>query len=283
MKRFYLFMIVLLLVAGCKKREGFAPVRIHVNDFTISQEDFPSKNEPAGNYERVKAITLAFYATDGTEVYKTTQLKAESSTYTTFGNFECSLPIGSYTMVVIGYYSDIAITLNSPTSAEYTNDKCRETFVATQTVNVPTTAALNLSATLQRVVTKLRVSSTDNRVAEATKVNVTFSAGGKSFNPSTGLAISNSGLTNNFPSINATTSETAFFDSFLFLATDEQTMDITIDVLNDADEVLYHKVVNNVPFKRNRATVLSGKLFSSSSSASFTVDTDWLDDTNIDI
>lgn len=54
------------------------------------------------DYDGVKAITLAFF-NGTTEVYKTTQFRADNTTYTTFGEFDCTLPMGSYTMVVLGY------------------------------------------------------------------------------------------------------------------------------------------------------------------------------------
>lgn len=283
MKKCLFFLALVLLVAGCKKNEGVAPIHVQINDFTVTQEDITRNEVPVVDYQGVKAITLAFYE-GTTEVYKTTQFRADASTFTTFGTFDCTLGIGSYTMVVLAYGSENEITLTSPTSAAYTTDKCRETFAYTQTVNVTTTAAINLGATLDRVISKVKVQSIDNQVLEARKVNLTFSAGGISFNPTTGLATSNTGLTNEI-TIAAASGGTTYFTSYLFLASDEQTVNVTIDILDEDDATLYHKVVNNVPLKRNRMTVLRGQLFSSSSSGQFFVESDWEggDDLYIDI
>ena len=50
-----------------------APVTVRVDGFSISQNDFPGTRATAiGEYTSVKAITLAFYKSDGTEVYKHT-------------------------------------------------------------------------------------------------------------------------------------------------------------------------------------------------------------------
>jgi len=284
MKKCLFFLILVLLVAGCKKKEeSLAPIHVQINDFTVTQENITRDEVPIVDYTGVKAITLAFYE-GTTEAYKTTQFRADASTYTTFGSFDCALRIGSYTMVVLAYGSENEITLTSPTSAAYTADKCRETFAYTQTVNVSTTAAINLGATLDRVISKVKVQSTDIQVPEAKTVNVSFSAGGISFDPTTGLATSNTGFTNEI-TIGAPSGGTSNFASYIFLASDEQTVTVTIDILDEDDATLYHKEVNNVPLKRNRMTVLSGQLFSSSSSGQFLVESGWEggDDLYIDI
>ena len=65
--------------------------------------------------------------------------------------------------------------------------------------------------------------------------------------------------------------------SFIFLTSDEQAMNITLEVLDACDHVLFTKVAENVPLKRNRKTVLSGALFTAATSTfSFQLDTDWL-------
>ena len=185
MKKLYLILAALLLVASCKKKDDvLVPVRIHVNDFTITQDTLPSK-DGIPDYNGVKAVTLAFYKTsDGSEQYKVNQFRNDASTYTTFGDFSLSLPMGSYTMVVLGYglnEGEPAITLTSPTSATFGDYPARETFVATQAVNITNTTAVELSATLSRVVSKLRISSTDGCTENAVSVRTTLSAGGKAF------------------------------------------------------------------------------------------------------
>ena len=191
-----------LAFAGCGKDKitYLVPVKVQVNDFTITQEDFPTKDaRDVADYEGVKAITLAFY-NGTTEVYKTTQMRSDNTTYTTFGEFDCTLPMGSYTMVVLGYgmgqNNEDTLTLTSPTQAEYTAGRVRETFAATQTVNISSTEAVDISATLNRIVAKVNITSTDNRPASVVALRATFSAGGMAFNPTTGLATANNGFSN---------------------------------------------------------------------------------------
>ena len=282
--------LVLLAATACSnEREtnelnsgNQVPVTVHVNDFSMSVEDFPTvvtrAPQTVSSYAGVKAITLAFYEGD-TETYKSTQLRADNTTYTTFGEFELSLPMGSYTMVVLGYGSEKEITLTGKNNATFTDDRVRETFVYTKEVNVNSTAALDLSATLSRVVAKLEIYSTDHRTANAAKMRTTFAAGGNGLNPLTGFSTTNTGFSNTV-NFTGTVNQVGASANYLFLNTDEQSMTVTIDILDADENIILQKGVNDVPLQRNRVTKLSGLLFSSgASTAAFQVETAWLSDT----
>ena len=282
--------LVLLAATACSnEREtnelnsgNQVPVTVHVNDFSMSVEDFPTvvtrAPQTVSSYAGVKAITLAFYEGD-TETYKSTQLRADNTTYTTFGQFTCSLALGTYTMVVLGYGSEKEITLTGKNNATFTDDRVRETFVYTKEVNVNSTAALDLSATLSRVVAKLEIYSTDHRTANAAKMRTTFAAGGNGLNPLTGFSTTNTGFSNTV-NFTGTVNQVGASANYLFLNTDEQSMNVTIDVLDADDNIILQKGVNDVPLQRNRVTKLSGLLFSSgASTAAFQVETAWLSDT----
>ena len=274
-----------LLFIGCHKEQteaGNAKVKVHINDFSVEQEEFSGAKDAIVDYSGVNAVTLAFYTTAGTEQYKVTQLRNDASTYTTFGEFECALPMGSYTMVVVAYKTqgDSPFELTGPTAAAFTGAHAFETFATTQAVNITSTSDVNLNATLSRIVAKLQVLSTDGKTANATNVRMTFAAGGKSFNPATGLATSNTGFANTV-SISAATGSTSNSISYLFLATDEQTMDVAIDVLDSDGNSISHREVSDVPFKRNRLTKLTGSLYSTDAGSTFQLSTAWLSDTTI--
>lgn len=273
-----------LLFAGCSKEKDnttqFTQVKVRFNDFTVTQEEFSTKTavDPA-TYGGVGAMTLAFYDVEGTEVYKTTQYKNNTSTYTTFGEFTANLPVGIYTMVALGYayYDGDVFTLTSPTEAAFTSERPREMFCSTQSVTVTSATPLDIEVTLDRIVSGLTIQSTDNRPAGIAKIRTTYAKGGKSFNPTTGLALTDTGFsqTNN-PS--AAVGATISVTSFPFLYSDEETMTVTIQALDANNNVLITKTVNNVPFKRNRMTTLTGAVFTpGSSSATFQLETAWLD------
>ena len=300
MKKFFAAFIVLLAATSCTNEsvetivennaeQATAPVRVRVSNFSITTEEMPSGGgttraaENPGGYFEGGAITLAFYDAAGNETYKTTQIKGDG-TYTTFGEFTANLPVGHYTMVAIAraYYDGDAFTLTSPTVAAYTSERPRETFTKVQSVTVTSATPLDLDVTLNRISSWLKIISTDGRPASATKIKTTFAKGGKSFDPSTGLATVDTGFwQTNTPS--TAVGATIEVNAVPLLYTDEESMNITIEVLDADENVIGTKVVNNVPFKRNRTTVLTGKLFTAGVSAgSFTINTDWLSNHNMD-
>ncbi|MBO4840497.1 MAG: FimB/Mfa2 family fimbrial subunit [Bacteroidaceae bacterium] len=278
---------IALLFAACSNDTDnsindhtLVPVTVRVSGFSVSQDEFSGSRAATApaSYDGIQAITLAFYAEDGTEQYTITQMKGSMPAGKTFGELELSLPIGSYTMVVIGrgHFTDDVFTLNSPTSAVYSCEHVRETFTCTQAVNITNCDAVELSATLNRIVAQVVVNSTDNKTADVAKIRTTFSAGGKSFNPSTGLAIDNAGFSNTVVGMGEAGEKTTAIN-FLFLAADEQTVDVTVETLDADGAVLFSKTVNNVPLRRNRVTTLTGAMYSpAAATASFTLNTDWL-------
>ncbi|MBR1447432.1 MAG: hypothetical protein IJ588_01625 [Prevotella sp.] len=299
----FFFAAFVLLAASCSNDEsldssvnlsseqGLAPVTVSVSGFAVEQGDFPGTGEPQGtraatraqsvsDYANVKFLTLAFYKSDGTEVYKQTQNRDDDATYDTFGEFSTSLPMGSYTMVVVANGGSNVPTLTSATSATYGENVVGDTFVKSQEVNITSTEAVNLDATLDRIVTCIAVDSSDGRTEEAKKLRITTTTGGRSFSPTTGLATVNSGITAmiTLPEAVGTVTKSA---SLLFLAADEQTADVTIETLDADDNVLFSKTVENVPLKRNRWTILTGAMYQTTASGTFSVNTDWLTNENV--
>lgn len=270
------------IVENAQEEVVVAPVTVQVKDFRMSQEDFPSSTRATAvdSYNGVQVLTLGFYKRDGTETYKETHTKGSMPEGDTFGEFSTSLPIGSYTMVVLGYvlYDDDELTLTSPTQAEYTGGCPRETFAATQAVNITNTGSVELTATLNRIISCLQVISTDGKTANINKVRMTFSAGGKGFSPTTGLATVNIGSVSTV-GVSAAEGATSTSTGFVFLATDEQTMNVTIETLDSEGNPIYTKTVENVPLKRNRKTKLTGAIYGASAAAgSFEVNTSWLNE-----
>ena len=284
-QKIFLSLAAVALLASCSVKEDrmkcVAPVTVRLSGFSVSQEDLPDTRATVSDYNGVKVLTLAFY--DGaSEVYKVTQDKDDPTTFSTFGEFSTTLPLGSYTMVALAYvlYDDDALTLTSPTQAEYTGGCVRETFSVTQAVNVTSTQTLNLSATLDRTVSCLKVISTDGKTANVSNVRMTFSAGGKRFSPSTGLATVNTG-SESIVRVSASEGETSTSIGYVFLTSDEQTMDVTIETLDADGNTILSQTVTDVPFKRNRRTKLTGALYSANASAgSFQLNTEWVADYN---
>ena len=293
MKKIFLWASLCLFAVSCSNEtiesdngvtnaeKVLAPVTVRVNGFSVTQEEMASGGttraaQTAASYTDVGAIDLAFYS-GGTEVYKHTQLRGDNTTYTTFGEFSCNLPIGTYTMVAIarGYYDGDVFTMTSPTAAGYTSERPRETFCASQSVTV-TAAGADASVTMNRIITQLNIISTDQISSGVAKIRTTYGGGSKSFDPTSGLATDDNG----FSLTNSPTVKDGHLGicNFAFLATDEETMTITIEALDADNHVLFTKSVPGVPLKRNRQTTLTGAIFTASaSSAAFQVETAWIE------
>ncbi len=273
-----------LTVVDNNAEQATAPVTVRVNDFSITQENFSGTRaaQNPSDYDGVGAIDLAFFDAEDTKVYTSTQVRGDG-TYTTFGEFTANLPVGNYTMVAVAryHYAGDAFTLTSPTEAAYTSERPRETFCKVQSVTVSSATPLNLNVTLDRISAKLKILSTDNRPAGIGKIRTTFAKGGKAFNPTTGLATSDTGFSQtNTPS--AAIGSPIEIASMPLLYTDEESMNVTIEVLDASENVLFTKTVTNVPFKRNRQTILTGAVFTAeASSAAFKLETSWLDDETV--
>ena len=83
------------------------------------------------------------------------------------------------------------------------------------------------------------------------------------------LATVNTGFSNTV-NISTAVGAPTTSSSAIFLATDEQTMNVTIEVLDADGNVLSSKLVENVPFRRrNRRTKLTGTLYSAPAAGSF--------------
>lgn len=285
LKTFVILAALGLIASGCsiKQDRSFCrtTISVYVDNFEIEQGDITPTKAQTGvaDYSDLKALTIAFYNSNGGEQCKTTQIKEDSSTYETFGEFSCSLPYGTYTMVAVGYYynPDQPFELTSPTLAAFTGDRSYETFVSTTTFTVLDSDPLSIHSTLERINTCLRVISTDGKAAAVKKIRMTPSKGGKAFNPTTGLATVNDGFSNTV-SVSAATGSVSNSLTLFFLASDEQTMDVTIETLDENQEVLFSTIVHNVPFKRNRQTLLRGSMYSANATVSgLQLDPDMLD------
>ena len=289
---------MVLMAAGCTNEsqdssvissdeQAIAPVRVHVDGFSVSQQDFSESQTRAvqdvADYSEIKTVTLAFYKSDGTLQYSASQLRTNMPEEgKVFGEFSLGLPMGSYTMLVIASGSAYPMTLNSMTEAVFDTQevRVRDTFLAKQTVEVTTNTALDLTATLSRVISKLQVNSSDGRTSDVSNVRMTFSAGGQGVNPLNGFALTDAGFSNTV-SVSAAAGSISQSVSNLFLATDEQTMNVTIETLDADGAVLFSKTVYDVPFKRNRITKLTGAMYTNEAvSGTFKVETAWLDEYN---
>lgn len=218
-------------------------------------------------------LCFAIYDMSGKRLRQTNQ----SVDDTKLGSCAYRLDSGTYQLVVLAHSCDKNPAMTNPEDIRFNNSQgYTETFLYYDVID-PADAD-TIHANLQRVVTCLPVISTDGRTADVNKVRMTFAAGGKAFNPTTGLATVNTGSVSTVGN-SATVGTSSTSKGYVFLYTDEQTMNVTIETLDADGNTIYSKTVENVPFKRNRITKLTGAIYGASAEAgSFQVNTTWLDE-----
>ena len=262
-------------------------VSVHVNEFSFSYEGFPGGHTRAAEslekVSQIKAIDLAIFSGDK-KVFGTTQLRDDATTYEKFGEFECSLSAGDYKLVAVARNMSDGdkFTIQSPVLATYASERVRETFCYTKEISIKGVEPVDITPIMDRVVAQFMLTTTDKMMEGVNKIRTTYSAGSKSFNPTTGLATDDNGFWLTNSGRPQKDSGVMIIYSLLFLAADEEVMDVTIDVLDKDENVLINKRLPNVHFKRNQITKATGALFTpGTSSFTFLLNDAWLPDEEI--
>ena len=167
----------------------------------------------------------------------------------------------------------------STTDHSLTFGKVRDTFWKAYNCTVTGSSVSNIAVTLDRVVTRMRVNITDVVDANAATLllkpskwylGLDYLSGEPTdetsdFVSSVTIPDSYKGQTGLQASI------------FGFSAATSWTTDVTIECRNADNGVIGSANISDVPFARNRASVLSGNLFSHGGNVSVAIQTDWLD------
>lgn len=153
-----------------------------------------------------------------------------------------------------------------------------DTFYKDYEVNVVATSNGNRAVTLERVVTKLRLTFTDAIPENATTINITPATWYKGLDYVTGepCAVAESQTTTiNIPSTSI--GQTGVSASmFSVSAATEWTTDVTISSKTAEDAVLGTATLSAVPLKANRVSDYSGPLFSAGGSMLLSLNGEWI-------
>lgn len=240
----------------------------------------------------VTRIAFKVFDATGKEVY------SEDKKYGSDNDFDhvvCPLHVGKYTFVAVAHKSK---PLDSPVATVTSADESLLTesyvpkFVFAKTMDVTVAGNTTQNVTMEfgkRITTSFNLKVKDDYPDEVTKVRLTANSSKPkattpfAFSPATGLAPADLSYTNTI--IRAENNLSSFTGKDLglnfFLTSDEQKMDIVINMLNDADEVLYTRTLSNLTFHRHTTTRATGLFFTASTTTTF--DFDMEDDTNIEV
>jgi len=167
----------------------------------------------------------------------------------------------------------------STTAKTIVFSKVLDTFWTDYEATVVSTSNGNRAVTLNRVVTRLKLTLTDAIAENTSTISTTPATWYYGINYSTGEPVeakSNTAIVVNVPAnMIGSTGETV--NIYGFSGATEWTTDVAVVAKKSDDSVLGQAGMSDVPFKRNRSTEYSGPLFMTGGEVGITLSADWDD------
>ena len=236
-----------------------------------------------------KSVTRGYLAADGKDItdvwvldydadgHLLQQLHQNDNTAEDFGKPVMNLPYGAHQVYFIASRG-ISPTLNTDAHT-LTFGSVRDTFWKRYDVSVVATSNGNRAVTLDRVVTKLRLTFTDEVHAAANSISIIPHTWYYGLDYTTGQPAS--AQTDDATVItipDASKGQTGIQASlFGFSTAEEWNTDVVISSRTATDVVLGSATIAAAPFKANRVSDYSGPLFSAGGSLSLSLNGEWED------
>lgn len=285
MKRILLMAVAAAFVCGCEKQLPIdeQEVEVKTKKFTFTcKGDF---NNPtfSGIGSTRAVVNLSDESLTDVWVFDfiggecVQSLHQESSTAgDTFGRPQLPLAYGSHHVYFVASRGTGPVV--NTTAKTITWQTPRDTYWKDYEVNVTSTSNGNRSVTLDRVVTKLRISINDGIPTGMSTMSVTPSVWYYGMNYQTGEPsnmIGNQERVVSVPTTYIGTTGQLSMSIFGFSSDTEWTSDITVVAKNGDGVTIGSASMTGAPLKRNRSTDYSGNLFSSGGAATMTVNNAW--------
>ncbi len=295
---FYLALIAALFAASCKKDhnqggpKNQSPKKYAVN-FSVSGNFTQSITGNAVVHGRNLAILPSeaaifyyyVYDTAGNLVHKIIQTPA---TTTNYGNIQDSLANGTYSVIFAAGMAGLRTSLNTgddeaginyavltydnQTSEGYLIDTAwKDAFFKKLSLTV-SSGNVTQSVTLSRIVSKIEVEVLDALPTNAKTLEITYDQDYSQFSFATAQSQSPYTFVSTTTIPAADLSKTGFSVSNI-IGNTIAPMTVTIKCYNSSSAVIAQRTVSNVSCQANKATVLSGDLFSTNSSFQVSLDT----------
>lgn len=262
------------------------PVEVTFTGFDVSVlPEAPKKvrSRATADDAGVTRIALkAFEVPSGKEVFST--VKSKGTDGDDFNSVTCHLPIGGYTFVAVAHRAktteSLAADIVSTTKATISEKTLPKEVYATIKDNVIVDNNTTKEVVInfgKRVTSSFHLNITDAFPANVKKLEIVLNplhdvaSAPYTFNPTTGL----------LPEAQTFQAEVNRPDNGNFsfpirfnilLASEEQTMDVVINMKDENGEKLYTRTLQNVSFKQHRVTEAQGTFFSSDVTGSFDFD-----------
>lgn len=281
MKHLYIIILAALFVACTKDdspvlSDSVAKITFAISgDFTLTTHNF-TRSLTADGKDMTDVWVLDYV--DGTLVQ---QLHQSDNTADDFGTPTLNLSIGTHHIYFIASRG-VGAVLNTMTHA-LTFTSVRDTFWKDYEITISGgTSSGNRSVTLDRIVTKLKLTFTDAIPEGAATFNVTPSSWNYGVDYTTGEpseATANGTITVNIPSSEIGVVNEAV-SIFGFSSVTEWTTNIAINCKAANNAVLGSATITSAPFVRNRVSEYTGPLFGDSGSMTLSLNATWDDSYN---
>jgi hypothetical protein len=241
-------------------------------DFTLTSHDF-TRSLTADGKDMTDVWVLDYV--DGTLVQ---QLHQSDNTADDFGTPTLNLSIGTHHLYFVASRG-VGAVLNTTTHV-LTFTSVRDTFWKDYEITISGgTSSGNRSVTLDRIVTKLKLTFTDAIPEGAATFNVTPSSWYYGVDYTTGEpyeATANGTITVNIPSpeIGVVNEAVSIFG---FSSATEWTTNIAINCKSANNDVLGSATITSAPFVRNRVSEYTGPLFGDSGAMTLSLNATWDD------
>ena len=205
------------------------------------------------------------------------QIHQGDNTAENFGKPQMTLSYGSHHIYFVA--SRGAEPALNTTNATITWSSVRDTFWKGYEVNVVSTSNGNRAVTLDRVVTKLRLTFTDEVPAEANSISIVPHTWYYGLDYTTGQPASAQTDAETVITIpDASKGQTGIQASlFGFSGTDEWNTDVVISSRTATDTVLGSATISAAPFKANRVSDYQGPLFGTEWTMTLSLNSSWDD------
>ena len=219
-------------------------------------------------YSRLDVALIPVQRLTGDKVYSVHQEQAQES----FGKMNFKVPVGKYHLVALANKAKTALDIVSTENVPFPDKRATDIAYNFQEVNIEQGGTV-INAELERSVAKFTLKSNDVRSSDVATVKIRVEGNcSYVFNPTTGYAADKQGNETTYdvagnPNFAVVGSSYSFYT---FLGSDDETVSISVELLDKDGQRLKKLEFSNVRLLRNKVTTYTGPLYSQSTEASFT-------------
>lgn len=247
--------------------EGEHLITFHIDRVGLS---FLSRANGAGSVTRVD---LAVFDSTDTRIARINQLLTDAD----FLSPSVVLPEGDYRLVIIAHSCNGAATITSPSEVTFPQNKVTDTFTSFShlTVTPQTPLTSQVSLTLMRAVSMMRLVMTDAQLPSAfSQLQFYYTGGSSTYSPLASCGSKNSRQTEVrlLSDADLDTDGHPVFEVFTFPHQPVDEVKLTLTPQDDQGKsIAPERVINAIPIRLNTVTEIRGPLFVPTTTASFQI------------